>query len=222
LDPENPQTLSNRAQSWLALGDRQRALDDFDAAIRADPEFIDAYAGRAELWLLEGEFERAIEELNLVIRSRPRGTALLQLRGRTWARIGDQTRAIADFSTVIRLDPRNGEAYNQRAWSRYLEGTDHQQAFEDAQMAFRLLGEDPEALNTVAHIVAAAGDPEKALDVFDRVAELSDIGLIARYQTTLTVRGYYTDTVDGIYDAATRRALAECMQAACNAWSPLP
>lgn len=98
-------------------------------------------------------------------------------------------------------------------------GDDHERAFEDVQIAFRLLGEDTETLNSVAHILAVAGNNEKAMEVFERIMHLSAASAISRYQAVLGARGYYSGDADGIYDAVTRDALSACIRDACNAWS---
>lgn len=53
------------------LGDVEKALEEYDAALRFNIANIDALAGRGELYLLKGEVKKGIEDLRKALENDP-------------------------------------------------------------------------------------------------------------------------------------------------------
>src|ERR1700739_4193549 len=51
--------LTGRGQAWLATGDFSRAFDDFEAALKANPNYANALSGRAYARFCQGAFDAA-------------------------------------------------------------------------------------------------------------------------------------------------------------------
>src|SRR5204862_3612019 len=71
-----------RAYAYLELGDRVRALNDLDSAIRLKPDDLQAYADRAAELYAQKAFDQAIAECDRVLILGPRRAAAFALRGR--------------------------------------------------------------------------------------------------------------------------------------------
>ena len=108
---ESPENLAkahlNRAKTWWVPGryDPERAMADYDAAIRLDPSSGEAFEARGTEWHHRGDLDRAIADFTEAIRlgsGRP-GHAH-QRRGIAWRDKGDFERAIADFDHAIQRE----------------------------------------------------------------------------------------------------------------------
>jgi tetratricopeptide (TPR) repeat protein len=54
--------LTGRGKAWLAKGDFDRAIEDFDAALKAKPQYANALSGRATARFCKGDFDAAAED----------------------------------------------------------------------------------------------------------------------------------------------------------------
>ena len=54
--------FNSRGVAYDIKGDTDRAIADFDAAIRLKPEFADAYINRGLAWIEKRDYERAIAD----------------------------------------------------------------------------------------------------------------------------------------------------------------
>lgn len=64
-------TLTARADDLNVKGDFDRAISDYDAALKVDPAFIDALNGRASAWRAKGDRKRALADLDAALKIRP-------------------------------------------------------------------------------------------------------------------------------------------------------
>ena len=137
LDPGHALAYANRGLSYANLGQHQRAIEDYDEAIRLDPGLAPAYGNRGVAYYDLGshpvdpsQFQRAIEDYDEAIRLKPEKASLAYAnRGLAYANLGQLQRAIKDFDEAIRLDPRQAQAYAGRAFAHTLLAHD-----EAAQM----------------------------------------------------------------------------------------
>ena len=102
----------NRAAIYQA--DLDRAIADYNEAIKADPEFAFPYNARGNAYRAKGEYDLAIADYNEAIRLLPRFEAAYLSRGAAWQATGDYDRAIADATKVIEIEPGFVNAYTNR------------------------------------------------------------------------------------------------------------
>ncbi len=62
---------SNRGAAHSALGQPQRAIEDYDEALRIDPQDAKAYYNRGTVYVDLGQSQRAIEDFDEAIRLSP-------------------------------------------------------------------------------------------------------------------------------------------------------
>lgn len=101
----------HRGNAYAANSDKERALADYDAAIRLDPTLADAYYRRASAQTVR---ERALADYDEAIRLNPRSSDFYFMRGTVHLQNNDHDRAIADFGQSARLDPGQLMAYAKR------------------------------------------------------------------------------------------------------------
>jgi len=112
-------------------GDYDRAIQNYDEAIRLDPKSADAFAGRGSAYLLKGDYDRAIQDYNEAIRLNPKSASAFNGRGAAYFAKGDYSRAIPDYNEAIRVDPRTPRALLNRGLVNLYAGH-----FADAQQDF--------------------------------------------------------------------------------------
>ncbi|MCA9055702.1 MAG: tetratricopeptide repeat protein, partial [Planctomycetaceae bacterium] len=92
-----------RGNIYRELKDADRAVADFTAAIRRDPEHALAYSYRAQCWEDLEQFDKAVADYTALIRRTPNPGTTYAMRARAYQALGDSDRALADYGEAIRL-----------------------------------------------------------------------------------------------------------------------
>ena len=110
--------LNNRGLLWFNTGESDRAIEDFSAALRLDPERWAVYVNRSNVWVKLGKNDKAIDDCNKALSLNPHSAAALANRAHAWVNKGDYDRAILDCDEAINLDPTCAVAFANRglAW----------------------------------------------------------------------------------------------------------
>jgi tetratricopeptide (TPR) repeat protein len=109
-----PQVYYNRGLIYSKQGKYQRAIEDYDEAIRLDPKLGIAYFGRGNTYSKLHHYRQAIKDFSEAIRIDPNYIGAYNNRGICYGELGCQTLSIKDYSEIIRIDPKNARAYNNR------------------------------------------------------------------------------------------------------------
>lgn len=112
----------NRGIAYRNLGKLDRAIDDYDQALRMRPAFPDALNDRGVAYLQKGDTERAIADFSEAIRLSPDFASAWFNRGGALVRQGRLDRAIADFDRVLELEPGDSETLLARGLARRAAG----------------------------------------------------------------------------------------------------
>ena len=110
-------------------GEYDRAIADFDKAIRLDPNNAEFYYKRGTAFINKGDYDRAIADYDQAIRLKPT-TSAYGSRALAYSSKGEYDRAIADCDQALKLDPNNDTAYNNRAFASIKKG-DYDRALAD-------------------------------------------------------------------------------------------
>ena len=107
------ETEADLASAYYARGAAYRqkslfklALDDLNAAIKANPALIDAYGDRGITLTILGRFADAIPDYSRVIDSNPKIAYAYYNRGLCYELIGLDDLAIEDITASIDIEPR--------------------------------------------------------------------------------------------------------------------
>ena len=130
-----------RAYEWLGKSNLDRALEDYDRAVRLEPGHPAFFNGRGFTWHMKG------------IEDEDRPTC--------------EDRALSDYAEAIRIDPKYASAMNNRAWIRATSKIGRCrngiQAVEEATKACELTGwKNAGYLDTLSVAYAEVGDFEQA------------------------------------------------------------
>ncbi len=97
------------ANNFFDDGVYDRALQEYDLALRLNPANIDALRGRARSLMQLGRHDEALREFNLAIEQQPDFAATYANRGILHDRIGRYEDAISDYEKALRLDSKLAE-----------------------------------------------------------------------------------------------------------------
>src|SRR5262247_2023572 len=104
--------FNSRGLAYRTKGDFDRAIADFDEAIRLEPKNALLFNARGVAYSAKRDYGRAMADFDEAIRLEPKGAAaFLNNRGLARHSMNDYDGAIADFDEVIRLTPNYALAY---------------------------------------------------------------------------------------------------------------
>jgi tetratricopeptide (TPR) repeat protein len=148
---------NNRGYDRYSAGDCDKAIADYNEAIRLDPRFALAYNNRGMAWWDKGDRDKALADYNEAIRLDPRFAWPYNNRGNVREDEGEYDKALADYDEAIRLDPRFAWAYSNRGtvWEHLGE---YEKALADYNEAIRLDPKDPTAYCNRAWLWATCPD----------------------------------------------------------------
>ena len=110
---------TSRRSSTQALGRRQEALRDYEAALAVEPRNPSAHHNRGVVLEKLGRLEDAVEAFDTAVDcGMPPDAEYHHARGTNARHRGDHATAVAAFSAALKLDPRHRTARANRAYAR--------------------------------------------------------------------------------------------------------
>jgi len=167
--PADVEHLLMRGDCFLAFGQYEDALTDFNLAIQLDPNNAKAYASRAVVFIRTDNFEKAFDDLKMQIMLDKNDAMGYCNRGALFVVVKRFDRAIADLSEAIRLDANCAPAYANLG-EIYYKLDRYADAIECCTKALDLFPASGEshfyrgkALEALGQIVEAQNDLERAI-----------------------------------------------------------
>jgi tetratricopeptide (TPR) repeat protein len=135
-----PQTAAQwvaSGETWCAAQEYNRAIDDYNAALKLDPRYAPAYTSRARAWMLKHYRDRAIADYDEAIKLEPANAMYLVGRAEAWSARGMHEPAMADYAQALHLEPNNPAIWVSRGneWRKDLK---IEAAIADYNQAIRL------------------------------------------------------------------------------------
>jgi lipoprotein NlpI/predicted aspartyl protease len=103
-------THNNRGKAWGIQGQYDKAIADFDEAIRLNPQDALTYGNRGYAWYRKGDNDRAIADYSEAIRLNPLGADYYLLRGYTQFGLGRFDASLPDLTESLRLNANQSYA----------------------------------------------------------------------------------------------------------------
>lgn len=195
----------NRGLRFDGQGRYDRAIEDYDTAIRIDATFAKAFNNRAGAFYKKKDFDHAIADYGEAIRLDPQHRPAFVGRCAVYRDTGQLDRAIADCTAAVKLDPKSPFGYFNRA-AVYLGQKNYQGAIADYTDTVRLAPGVWQPLRNRGVVYLLAGSVDLARADFDALMRLdakSAEGLYGRGIVKLK-KG---DTAGGNADVAAAKAI---------------
>jgi tetratricopeptide (TPR) repeat protein len=113
-EPQTPAEYLASGESWYEREQYDRAISDYNAALKIDPRYAPAYASRARAWVKKHYRERELADYDMAINLDPQNATYRVARAESWSARGRNMPAMADYAEAIRLDPGNPSIWVSR------------------------------------------------------------------------------------------------------------
>ncbi len=170
-DQGDPEPFYDRAGAYYLKGDYDRAIQDYDQAIRLDPSFALAFSSRGLAYYKKGDYDRAIQDFDQAIRLNPDYALAFASRGEAYDKKGDRDRAMQDYDQAIQLDPNDSMTFNNRGCTYFTKGK-YDRAIQDYVQAIRLDPSNSLAFGNRASAYGEKGEYDRAFQDFDQAIRL--------------------------------------------------
>jgi tetratricopeptide (TPR) repeat protein len=159
-----------------------KAIEEYRAAIDADPTSAYLTSGLAELYAKTGRIRDAVVEAQDIIKRNPNNLEARRLLGRIYLRsLGDMQAgsgsesvlklAIEQYEQIVRLQPDSMDDHLLLG-RLYRLNNDLQKAESEFKMAVKLQPDSEEAVTTLAYLYNELGDTARAAQVLSSVPNL--------------------------------------------------
>ena len=107
--------FKNRGNAYNAKGEHDRAIQDYDQAIRLNPNLASAFSNRAKAYSAKSQFARELQDLDQAIRLDPKDADAYFIRGKLhWYWKVNKQLSLQDLSRAIQLGRRDADTYAER------------------------------------------------------------------------------------------------------------
>ena len=169
-----PETYNSRGFSWSMLGDKDKAMNDFQEAIRLDPKNAIGHLNCGAIYLKKGQplnalnsFEKAIlySSKDREIYYHGRGQALIRLRR--------YKEAIQDFDKAVSLKPNYWEAYHARGIAKSgIKDDDGALADYNKALAIDANNRNPHIYSNRGNVLVRKGEYDKAIHDYNKALSI--------------------------------------------------
>lgn len=151
-DPANPEAPNAMGLAYASQKQYDKALGEFDAALKISPKFTQATKNKADAYALKGDVKAAVEAYEATIRTNPKYLEAYVRLGLLYHQNNDRGKAIETFRRAIAVDPSYPLAYNDLAWILAQEGKELDEALKLAQTAVKLAPRYADAQDTLGFV----------------------------------------------------------------------
>lgn len=190
-----------RGNAYREIGKREKAMDDYEVAIKTDPLGAEGYGGRALLHRTFYKQAEAIADANKAVELEPENLRWLGTRAMVLAEQAPE-KALADIERVLALMPNGFGALAIRA-SILIELGKYDGAVSDAMKALELNPNFAEALAIRCLARAAQGKPAEAAPDCDLAASRLPKSVMTRTNRGITfvLLQKYVEAIDELDEA---------------------
>ena len=179
-----------RGNALARQGDYDRAIAEYDEAIKHRPDFVAAFLNRGNAYANKGQYDRALQDIDRAIALMPnyarddrrlvdRKMGQEKKRAAADPRLCQQVELASSMATCLALIQSRDETRESRARTffntrgkRYLEIEQYRRAIQDFDRAIELDPKDAEAFDGRGRAHVAQGENEAAIADYDKAIAL--------------------------------------------------
>jgi tetratricopeptide (TPR) repeat protein len=145
-----------------------QALQDYDTALKIQPNGPAALTNRAWIYLTRGQYDTAIADLNKAIELFPpvQAARSYSYRGFCYMKLMDDTRAMSDLNESLRLEPNAADPYLYRGEIERRQKL-YDAALRDADEFIKRAPRDVRGFTVRGDILESTGRTQDALAAFE-------------------------------------------------------
>ncbi|MHC5933067.1 tetratricopeptide repeat protein [Nostoc sp.] len=161
------------------LGDYQGAIDDYNQALKINPDYALAYSNRGSARHNLADNQGAIDDYTQALKINPNYTDAYINRGSAPYNLANNQGAIDDYNQALKINPDHALAYSGRGVARYILG-DNQGAIDDYNQALKI---NPNYININSNYALAysnrgnarynLGDYQGAIDDYNQSLKIN-------------------------------------------------
>jgi adenylate cyclase len=169
--------------------DWKAAEQEFDEAIRLNPNYAPAHHFFADYLKAKGKFEEALAEIKKAQELDPLSPAISTDVGHVFYLSGQYDKAIEQYRKALELDP---SFMLTHAWfgRSYLEKGMFKEAISELQAAVKISRESTLALAMLGHGFAAAGRKIEAMEILENLKKRSQSRYVPSYWIAVIYSGF--------------------------------
>ena len=138
LSQENlARAYNNRGLAYVADGEVERAIADFDKSLELHPGYVNALMDRGMAHGMKGDHDRAVADFSAAIRQNPDSADAYNGRCYSLALKGDAAAAIEDCNRALAIQPNTPYILDSRAYA-FLRAADFRRALADYDLILQL------------------------------------------------------------------------------------
>jgi protein O-mannosyl-transferase len=180
-EPERaPMAHNNLGTVYASQGQFDRAIPEYQAALRLKPDFAEAHNNFGDAYSSQGQLDKAIPEYQAALRLKPDFAQAHYNLGLAYASQGQFDRAIPEYQAALRLKPDFAEAHNNLG-DAYSSQGQLDRAIVEYQTALRL---NPHLVNAHYNLALAyrsQGQLDRAIAEFQTALRLQPNDAEAHY-----------------------------------------
>ena len=165
-------SYAKRGSAYNIKGNLDRALADFNSAIKLKPFLVEALLYRGGVYFSQGKKHLAFSDISQGLRLEPDNVEGLIARGALFMFDGNFDMAMSDFNEAIRLKPDEPQAFLNRGTVFLMRG-DSDRAFANFNMAIELKPDFAEAYRNRGSAYARLSQYDRAIADFDTALRLN-------------------------------------------------
>lgn len=176
-------TIARNPVCWMAhdnlgnifkeKGRIYEAVNQYQEAIRLNPDYAGAYYNRGIAYTKLGQYQLAIESYNEAIRRTPDNAFYYNNRGSAYYKLGQYQHAFDDFCLATRFKPDYADAYYNRGVA-YSRSDQYQLAIEDFNKAIQLTPNNADAYNNRGIVYFLQGNNEFGCNDAQKACQLGN------------------------------------------------
>src|SRR6266700_3186561 len=116
------EAFNNRGVGYRLKGDYDRAIDDYNQAIKLKTDFAPAFDNRCWARAVVGILKQALADCNQALRLMPNNAATLDSRAFIFLKMTHFDAAVSDYDAALRIDPKLAFALYGRGLARLKNG----------------------------------------------------------------------------------------------------
>jgi tetratricopeptide (TPR) repeat protein len=163
---------SLHAQALVGLKQFEKAIEDFEEAIKLNPNYADVYRDRGNAYRRLEQYERAIEDYDKAIELNPEYALAYNHRGSTYHMLKQYEKALEDYNKAIELDPEYALAYRNRGLA-FRKLNKLERAIEDYNKAIELNPEYALAYTSRGIVYRNLKQYERAIEDYNKAIKLN-------------------------------------------------